>query len=324
MNHQPSFKFNINNLSGEQRLDIFLSQKLNCTRSKIQQSLHQGLIYHNQKLAKASQKLKNGDVVSGTLVQAELLKYSAEEISLDIIYEDEDILVINKAAVMVVHPAPGHASGTLVNAILHHLKNTSMISTSQEVCRPGIVHRLDKGTSGVMVVAKNEASLLQLQAQFKNRSIEKIYHALAWGKFKQLNGKIKTILGRSTHDRKKISPQTRSGREAITEYKVLQQYGPIAYVELHPYTGRTHQLRAHLKYINHSIIGDTAYGGAVGKNFALPNELRDLLKKVSFQLLHAYSLTLQHPKSQERMTFVAPLREEMKAVLELCRLSVNV
>lgn len=320
MNNNQSFKFHVNNLGGDQRLDIFLSQKLHCTRSKIQQSIHQGLISNNQKIAKASLKLKTGDVVEGSLVQSELLKFSAEDITLDILYEDESIMIINKAAAMVVHPAPGHASGTLVNAILHHFRVLPQSSKIQASIRPGIVHRLDKGTSGVMVVAKDEASLLHLQAQFKDRMIEKIYHALAWGKFKQIKGKIKTVLGRSTHDRKKISTQTRNGREAVTEYKVMHQYGPIAYVELHPHTGRTHQLRAHLKYINHSIVGDTAYGGGIGKNFLLSNELKTQFKSVSFQLLHAYSLTLKHPKSQKQMTFIAPLRQEMVDILELCKM----
>ena len=187
-------------------------------------------------------------------------KPQPEAIPLDVLYEDDDLIVVNKPAGMVVHPAAGNAEHTLVNALLHHCRG--QLAGIGGVQRPGIVHRLDKGTSGCLVVAKTDAAHQSLVAQFKSRAVKKIYRAVCWGNFKQLSGRIETAIGRSAHNRKKMSARVARGRPSLTEYRVLKQFGQFALVELTLHTGRTHQIRVHMAHIGHPVVGDTVYGRA--------------------------------------------------------------
>jgi 23S rRNA pseudouridine1911/1915/1917 synthase len=235
------------------------------------------------------------------------LSLKPEPIPLLVLYEDPSIIVIDKPAGMVVHPAPGNPSGTLVNALLHHCNDLSGINGA---LRPGIVHRLDKETSGVMVVAKNDESYRHLTRQFKNRTVEKVYLAIAYGNIKQNEGQIDSAIGRHPDQRKKMSTKTKKGRVALTRWKVLERLGPFTLLEIHPQTGRTHQIRVHLSSIGHPILGDPLYGkkGTV-----------EMMKKMGRQALHAHRLGFTHPRTGERIQFVAPIPEDMSNVLSFLR-----
>jgi 23S rRNA pseudouridine1911/1915/1917 synthase len=227
---------------------------------------------------------------------------------LDILFEDADLLVLNKPPGLVVHPAAGHEEHTLVNALLHHCRGG--LAGIGGVERPGIVHRLDKGTSGCIVVAKTEFAHQALVAQFKSRGVKKIYRAVCWGKFERPSERIETVIGRSERDRKKMSARVARGRNAVTDYKVLKQLAEFAMVELHIHTGRTHQIRVHMAHIGHPVVGDTTYGGKL--------ETRNSKSEISVArpLLHAYKLGFTHPRSQQFVEFTAPVPEEMVKLCE--------
>jgi 23S rRNA pseudouridine1911/1915/1917 synthase len=216
--------------------------------------------------------------------------------------------VVNKAAGMVVHPAAGNREHTLVNALLHHCRGR--LSGIGGVERPGIVHRLDKGTSGCLVVAKSDLAHRALVNQFKSRTVQKIYRAICWGRFERLAGRIETTIGRSLHDRKKMSARGTRGREAESTYRVVRQLEAIALVEVKPRTGRTHQIRVHLAHIGHPVVGDPLYG----RRRSAPREIEDRLKG-SRTLLHAWKLGIIHPRTKKEMEFEAPMPEDMARVL---------
>ena len=235
-----------------------------------------------------------------------------EAIPLDVLYEDDDLIVVNKPAGMVVHPAAGNAEHTLVNALLHHCRGK--LAGIGGVQRPGIVHRLDKGTSGCLVVAKTDAAHQSLVAQFKSRAVKKIYRAVCWGNFKQLSGRIETAIGRSAHNRKKMSARVARGRPSLTEYRVLKQFGQFALVELTLHTGRTHQIRVHMAHIGHPVVGDMTYG----RKSEIRSRVRETCEanpkseiSVARPLLHAYKLGFVHPRTEKFVEFVAP-PEEMR------------
>jgi 23S rRNA pseudouridine1911/1915/1917 synthase len=291
------------NEAAGKRLDRFLRQELpEQSRAFLQKLIEQGHIVVNGGAVKASYKVRVGDKVHIEIPPPRPLATLPEKIPLDILFEDDDLIVVNKPAGLVVHPAAGNYEHTLVNALLHHCRGE--LAGIGGVERPGIVHRLDKGTSGCIVVAKTDLAHKGLVAQFKSREVKKIYRAVCWGKFASPSGRIETIIGRSERDRKKMSANASRGRPAVTDYRVLKQFADFALVELHIHTGRTHQIRVHMAHISHPVVGDATYGRARQTNIS-----------VARPLLHAYKLGFTHPRSQELMEFTAPVPEDM---VELC------
>ncbi len=286
-----------------QRLDVYLALILPYTRSYIKNLIDNGNVTVNGAKVKCGKALKTGDVVAVSIPPATSTEALPEDIPLDIIYEDKDLAVINKQRGISVHPSGSIYSGTLVNALLFHL---SELSTINGVIRPGIVHRLDKDTTGVMVVAKNNNAHLNLSQQIAERTVIKKYLALLEGNLPDDHGTITTKIARSERDRK-LMTVSEVGRIAITDYNVLERFEDNCLVEFRIHTGRTHQIRVHAKYLKHPVVGDMAYG----------------YKKQKFatngQLLHAYSLTFRHPNTNEVMTFTAPLPEDFSIILDKLR-----
>ncbi len=300
------------------RLDVFVSrEKPELSRSQIQRYLEEGLLRVNQKQVKSSYKIRPGDVIDIEVPVPRELEAKAENIPLEILYQDKHLALVNKPAGMVVHASPGHADKTLVNALLYHLSDLSGIGGA---LRPGIVHRLDKDTSGIMLVAKNNESHSQLVRMFQNREIHKTYFALAYGNFKNDKGLIQNKLGRSRGDRKKISSRTARGKEATTSYQVRERFHHMALLEVSPLTGRTHQIRVHLAESGHPIVGDPVYGGKqwLGK---LSKPLQDLLKQTNRQMLHAWKLEFVHPILHKKMKSEADLPEDFQEIIKLLRKS---
>ncbi|QPJ64643.1 MAG: RluA family pseudouridine synthase [Candidatus Nitrohelix vancouverensis] len=283
------------------RLDVFLAEaQSEVTRSQIKKWIDADRALVNGRAEAARYKLKAGDAVCLEPPPLAPSQTLAESIPLKILFEDEHFLVIDKPAGMVTHPAPGHSGGTLVNALLHHCKDLPGIGGVE---RPGIVHRLDKETSGLVAVAKTNAALNHLAGQFKNRTIQKVYLALAQGRFKEARGKIDSSVGRHKGDRKKMTAGAVDGREAETYYEVKEQYDLFAWLRLFPKTGRTHQIRVHLASINHPVLGDKLYGGRMDPR----------LGRLSRHALHAHRLELNHPATEERMLFESPFAPDLES-----------
>ncbi len=296
------------------RLDIFLTGKLKgLTRSGIKKLFNEDNILVNGRPAKAGHKIRLNDSVSVMVPAPAPLTLQPEEMPLDILYEDDDVIVVNKGSGIAVHPGAGRTTGTLVNAIVAHTKNVSIIGGE---LRPGIVHRLDKDTTGVLVIAKTDLSYVSLSKQFKDHTTERKYLALVWGSFKDDEGAIDIPLGRDVTHRKKISARTKKSRAALTHYRVLRSYPRMTLLELTPRTGRTHQIRVHLSAINHPVVGDQVYGR---KKVAqgLPKALDGALKKVKRQLLHARKLGFIHPRKESYMEFTAEPPRDMDEILSL-------
>lgn len=283
-----------------ERLDVFLSEKLDKTRSAVKKLVDDGEITVGGNKVKAGRTLKIGEEISVNIPDPVKLDLEAENIPLDIIYQDKDIAIINKPQGMTVHAGNGTHGSTLVNALLYHLDSLSGING---VIRPGIVHRIDKDTSGLLVVAKNDAAHLSLSEQIKNKTCHRIYLALLEGAVKQNDGIIDTFIGRSDKNRTMMAVKD-SGRRAVTHFKVLKRYKEFTFAEFRLETGRTHQIRVHCKYIGHPIVGDPVYGYEKQKF------------KLNGQLLHAWKLELTHPSTGERMSFEAPLPDYFQAVLQ--------
>ncbi|MGC4019621.1 MAG: RluA family pseudouridine synthase [Muricomes sp.] len=288
------------------RLDKFLSNAVpDSSRSYIQKLIENGSVTVNGQRIKSNYKTSAGDQIKLCLPEPETLDIMPEDIPLDILYEDDDILVINKPKGMVVHPAPGHYSGTLVNAVMFHCRDN--LSGINGVLRPGIVHRIDKDTTGSLLICKNDISHRKLAEQLKDHNITRKYHAIVHGNLKSDEGTIDALIGRNPTDRKKMSVHPSHGRDAVTHYKVLERFGNFTYIECELETGRTHQIRVHMASIRHPILGDTVYGPA-----KCPFKLEG-------QTLHAKILGIHHPSTGEYMEFDAPLPEYFLQLLNKLR-----
>ena len=316
-NGGKSFAIRVSQKGAGRRLDQFLSEtSLNLSRSREKNLIQKHLIFLNQKPIKPSVHVKTGDIVSGTLPEPEPLSLKAEPIPLTVLYEDSFIIVVDKPSGMVVHPAYGNPSGTLVNALLYHCKDLAGING---VLRPGIVHRLDKDTSGVMVVAKDDGAYHHLAKQFKNRTVKKTYRAIVYGKLSGDEGLIDSEIGRHPSERKRMSIRTKKGRPAITRWRKLEEFDGATLLEIFPQTGRTHQIRVHLSSIGHPILGDPLYGRKGRPGAIYDPVLRECVKRLNRQALHAQQLEFTHPRTGERVQFVSPMPRDMEEVLEWLR-----
>ncbi|MCR5757170.1 MAG: RluA family pseudouridine synthase [Selenomonas sp.] len=285
-----------------QRLDVFVVERFpELSRSHVQKLIEQGNVLVDRIVCKANYKLRGGEAVQVTVPQAEPISVEPEDIPLDILYEDKDIIVVNKARGMVVHPASGVYSGTLVNALLFHCQDLSGINGE---IRPGIVHRLDKDTSGVMVCAKNDTAHLNLAEQIRTKTAHRTYWAIVHGNIKEEAGIIKGDIGRHPTDRKKMAIVRENGKPAVTHFKVLERFGEYTLVECQLETGRTHQIRVHMTSIGHPLVNDPKYGPKKSSPFA-----------INGQALHSLQLTLTHPVTKEEMTFTAPIPNDIEKIL---------
>ena len=305
-----STTFAVSEDSAGARLDVFLTSVLGGhSRSSIQRLIRDGHVHVDGRAAKANQAIKSGQTIAIELPEPVEATPQAEALPLPIVYQDKDLIVIDKPAGMVVHPAAGHESGTVVNALLHHVDDLSGIGGEK---RPGIVHRLDRGTSGLMVVAKNDAAHEELSRQFHDREVEKEYIALVWGEV-QAGRRIDAPIGRDPKDRKKMSAKARRSREAVTRIVKARKFGVVltlAHVAIH--TGRTHQIRVHLSAIGHPIVGDPLYGGVHRR---VPGDLR-AVTHLTRPFLHAARLVITHPTEKRRMEFTSPLPDDLQRVLD--------
>ncbi len=298
------------------RLDVFLtSQFKDFSRSYFNRLIKSGHVLINNAPTKSGYILRLGDELTVRFVQQEI-DMAPAEIPLNIVFEDRDILVINKPAGLVVHPAKGNESNTLVNALLHY---TSELADTGAYFRPGIVHRLDKDTSGLLVVAKNDLARRKLRRQFDTKQIYRVYWALVWGDFAEESGTVRESIARSRKNPMKFVVDVR-GKDAVTHYRVLQRFRYVTLLEFKLETGRTHQIRVHANYLKHPVFGDQLYNGRETQLMRLPENLRKrgqhLLKMMPRQALHAKELTFLHPRTGERVRFEAPLPDDMQAVLE--------
>ena len=279
---------------GGMRVDKFLSEQIpDRSRSFITTLIKDSQVFVNDKIVSKSYVLKDNDVVKATVPEAVEYIASAEDIPLDVVYEDSDLIVVNKPKGMVVHPAHGNYTGTLVNALLHHCKG--QLSGINGVLRPGIVHRIDKNTSGLLVVAKNDLAHNSLAEQLKEHSVKREYRAIAYGKFKDTEGRVDQPIGRDKNDRKKMAVTTLNSKNAVTNYKVIEELKGFTYISCVLETGRTHQIRVHMSYLGHPLAGDDVYG---------PKKVIDSL---GGQCLHAKTLGFVHPATGEYMEFDSEL-----------------
>ena len=299
------------------RLDIFLAERQALfTRSQVQRAIKDSRIRVDQIPQKASYHVRAGERIEVVLIDPVPLEGQAENIPLEVLYEDAALMVVNKPPGMVVHPACGNYTGTLVNALLHHCTTLSGIGG---VLRPGIVHRLDKGTSGILVVAKNDTAHQGLSRQFKLHTIVRRYQALVHGSMSKTAGTIETLIGRHPTQRKKMSALPRRGRQAVTHWKVAEKFAGLTLLEVTLETGRTHQVRVHLSSMGHPVVGDGVYGaGKRKKEICLPG-VRKALSEIDRPLLHAGYLQFTHPESQALVEFAVPLPEDFSRVLQAVR-----
>lgn len=284
------------------RCDVFLSVTANITRTKAQAVIDGGSVMVNGKVAKNNLKLAFGDRVSYTLPPPEAMDVIPQDIPIDIVYEDEALAVVNKPKGMVVHPAAGNPDGTMVNALLYRFSSLSNVGGA---IRPGVVHRIDKDTSGLLIVAKNDASHLYLSSQIAEHSFDREYRAVIIGTPDNLSGSIDAPIGRSLKDRKKMAVTDKNSKRAVTHYEVIRSFGSYSYVKFKLETGRTHQIRVHCAYIGHPVLGDPVYGG-----------IRKEFSELNGQCLHAKCIGFNHPISNERMFFESELPEYFRKVLE--------
>lgn len=297
---EEKIRIEVENLEKNERIDKYLSSKLDdsFSRAKIQKLIDEELILVNDKIIKSSYKVSNGDVILIT-DKEEDMSVKPEKMDIDIVYEDDDVLVINKKSGVVVHPAPGNYSGTLVNGLMYLSKDLSHVNGE---FRPGIVHRIDKDTSGLLIVAKNDKAHRILAEELKEKKVKRKYIALVSGVINHDVGEIDAPIGRDPSDRKKMCVTSTNSKDAITHFRVLERYKNASLIECELETGRTHQIRVHMKYINHPVINDPVYGKNNHGEFG--------------QLLHAKEITFTHPTTKEVMTFSCEVPEEFNKILE--------
>lgn len=351
---EKEFRFLVAKGQSPERIDQYLTKYIyNATRNRVQQAINDNNVTINGIPAKSSRKVQPNDEIICRIMKAPPIELLPEDIPLNIVFEDEFLLVVNKPAGMVTHPGFGHRYGTLVNAVLYHFgmrqaieielnsddeneeeendELTSDVSIEGEIyasdsIRPGIVHRLDKDTSGLLVIAKNPSVHANLSAQFAARTTEREYNAIVWGSLKDDSGTIIGDIGRSTRDRKLFAVVKKGGKHAQTDYQVIDRYRFATLVKLKLHTGRTHQIRVHLNHINHTVFGDPAYGG--DKNlYGGTHELNKIavkcLKMVNRQLLHARTLGFKHPITHEFMSFESDLPQDFKDVIEFINFELS-
>lgn len=297
---EEKIRIEVENLEKNERIDKYLSSKLDdsFSRAKIQKLIDEELILVNDKVIKNSYKVSNGDVILIT-DKEEDMSVKPEKMDIDIVYEDDDVMVINKKSGVVVHPAPGNYSGTLVNGLMYLSKDLSHVNGE---FRPGIVHRIDKDTSGLLIVAKNDKAHRILAEELKEKKVKRKYIALVSGVINHDIGEIDAPIGRDPSDRKKMCVTSTNSKDAITHFRVLERYKNASLIECELETGRTHQIRVHMKYINHPVINDPVYGKNNHGEFG--------------QLLHAKEITFTHPTTKEVMTFSCEVPEEFNKILE--------
>ncbi|MBE5900718.1 MAG: RluA family pseudouridine synthase [Lachnospiraceae bacterium] len=300
------FHFCADGAEAKLRVDKYLSEKMtDFSRSFLQNLLAKELVCVNGKPVKANYKLRLGDEISVQIPPQKEVEIVAEDIPLSILYEDDDVLIVNKPKGMVVHPSAGHESGTLVNAIMYHCKDN--LSGINGEIRPGIVHRIDMDTTGSLIVCKNDKAHQNIADQIQVHSINRIYEGIVMGVLKEDEGTIKTLIGRSSSDRKKMAVVKQNGKEAITHYKVLERFRNYTYVQFKLETGRTHQIRVHMAHLHHPLLGDQVYGPAK-QPFSLQG-----------QTLHAKIIGFEHPTTKEYVEFEAPLPEYFNDLLRKLR-----
>lgn len=287
------------------RIDKYIAEALgeDASRSQVQMWITEGHVKVNDSQIKSNYKLNEGDHISLVIPEVAAVEIIPEDIPLDIAYEDSDLIVVNKPRGMVVHPAPGHPNGTLVNALMHHCKDLSGINGE---LRPGIVHRIDKDTSGLIMAAKNDKAHASLAAQLKEHSVNRRYYALVHGNISHDQGTVDAPIGRDPHDRKLYMVTDRNSKHAVTHFTVVERFGDYSLLELKLETGRTHQIRVHMKYIGHPLVGDPVYGKSKGL-------------KMNGQALHAAVLGFVHPGTNEYMEYSAPLPNDMEELLAVLR-----
>ena len=315
-------KFSIKEEDSGNRLDVILTRLIpDLTRSNLKKIIELKQVKINNSIeVSPSKKLKNNDEVEINLITSEEIKILPAKIKLEIVHEDNDILIVNKPAGMVVHPGAGNYKKTLVNALIYKYKNK--LSDINGTTRPGIVHRIDKETSGLLVVAKNNKAHSNLGKQFSDHTIQRTYQALAWGVLRPLNGKIETLIGRSRKNRQLMSVAEITGKKSITNYKTLKVFNikdipKISFVECQLETGRTHQIRVHMAYMGNSLLGDQQYGKKNLRFKKINEEFEDKLKVLNRQALHAKSLGFIHPTSKKLINFESKLPKDFKKLLDL-------
>lgn len=283
------------------RLDSYIASKIELSRSKIQELIKSGMVLVNGTEKKAKYLVLPEDKIDISIPEQKTTQLIPQELSISVIWEDDHIIVVNKPAGMVVYPAPGHRDGTLLNALLFHFGTLAPAGGTE---RPGVVHRIDRDTSGLLVVAKSDLAYQSLTEQFQKRLVKKHYRSLVYGQFPEDSGRFCKAIGRNRYDRKRMSIRTDSGKEAITDFLVMTRYKNAMLVDVEIITGRTHQIRVHFASSGHPILGDPVYG----RKTVITIGKKDIL--IPRQMLHAYSLGLVHPEKKTFMTFTAPLSED--------------
>ena len=296
-----NYEFTVEEHQVQTRIDKLLTDLIeDVSRSQIQLWIKDGSVQLNNEPVKSNYKVEEADHITVTIPEAVELEAVAEDIPLDVIYEDDDVIVINKPRGMVVHPAPGHPNGTLVNALLHHCPDLPGING---VIRPGIVHRIDKDTSGLLMVAKNDVAHESLVSQLKAKTTKRLYQTIVHGVIPHEHGTVEAPIGRDKRDRQSMAVTDQNGRDAVTHFTVLETFEKYSYITCQLETGRTHQIRVHMKYIGHPVAGDPKYG---------PKKTLD----INGQALHASVLGFTHPRTGEELLFEAPMPEDMSILLK--------
>jgi 23S rRNA pseudouridine1911/1915/1917 synthase len=301
----------------EDRIDRFVSARLELSRTRVQRMIAEGRVQVDGQVAAKSVRVEGGSRITVDVPPPADVEIVGEDIPLEIVYEDESLLVVHKAAGMVVHPAPGHHSGTMVNALLHHIRDLSGVGGR---LRPGIVHRLDRDTSGLLVVAKNDAAHLGLGDALRQRKVERRYRAACWGHLKESQMTVDAPIARDPRNRKRMAV-VEGGRRAVTNIRVLERWLRADFLDIVLETGRTHQIRVHLAHLGHPVVGDDLYGSGWERGLGGPERAwaREMARRASRQFLHAAELAFDHPVTGARMKFEAPLPDDLDVMAEWAR-----